>query len=129
MALHVLQDVGRERLGVHPHRADEVVGRLPVAELVDVAAQVVLGVALGVALHDVGVAPHLQLAAVLLARQPAVVVHAGAHAVGVVRVGDDEGDVALLGGEVPAGLRAARVHDHGVGLLQRMGAADAPSTL
>ena len=69
------------------------------------------------------VAPHLQLAAVLLAGQLAVVVHAGAHAVGVVRVGDHEGDVALLGGEVPAGLRAAGVHDHGVRLLQRVRAA------
>src|SRR5215831_21349994 len=75
---------------------------------------------LGLGLHDGGVAPHLHLAAVSLARELAVggdVRGVGGYVVGA-DIGEDE--VAVPAGEVPTALRRAGIHDHRMRRLDRL---------
>src|SRR5262245_35129654 len=111
MLLHLGQHRGGKRLGIGDHGLDQVGHRLPVALLVDVFVEIGVRLLLGVALLLVGVGPHLDVAAVFLARQVAVGIDLGLAIVEVVRAEHDIDQVAVLGREVLALVGAARIHD------------------
>ncbi len=119
MRLELLLHPGRQGLRVDAQHGDEIVRRFPVALLMDVVIEEFLRILLGLALHDVGVGPDLDAAAVF-ARERAILVHLRPDPLGIVRLHRDEGDIAILGREMAALVGAARVHHHRVRLLDRL---------
>src|ERR1700704_429074 len=100
----------RQSLGIGDHRLDQVGHRLPVAVLIDVIVEIILRLLLGLALHDIGVAPDLDLAAVFLAREVAVGVDLGLALREIVAAEHDIDHVAVFRREMLALGRAAGVH-------------------
>src|ERR1700730_12833488 len=109
--LHLGEHVRRERLGVGDHGIDQVGDRVPVALLIDVVIEIIARLLFGIALHHVGIAPHLQLAAIFLAGEVAIGVDLGLALVEIVAAENDIDHVAIFGREVLALLRSAGVHD------------------
>ena len=93
----------------------------PVTFLIDVIVVEVARLFLGLTLHDIGKRPHLHVPAVFFAREFAVGVDVALAFVELVLWKRHVGDVAVLGGEVPAALGATGIHQRRIGLLDRLG--------
>jgi hypothetical protein len=87
-----------------PH---QILGGNPIAFFVHVIMQEILGLLLGLALHDIAKAPDLDVAAIFLACEPPILVDLGAGEIEIVPVELDEGYVGVFGGKVLALLRPA----------------------
>src|SRR5215468_5455798 len=123
MRLVSVERLGVQRLIVQPEDPQEIAGSLPVALLVDVVVEIILGLLLALPADDVDVDPNPRFAP-MRARHLLEMIDLGLCAFGMGAVlEDDEIHVAVARGEFLRRGRSAGVHDRRMGLLQRLGLA------
>src|SRR6516225_5964087 len=119
MRLVSVERLGVQSLIVQPENLQEIAGGLPVALLVDVVVEIILGLLLARAADDVDVDPNPRFAAVRAGHLLEMIdLRLCALEMGAV-LEDDEIHVAVARGEILRCRRSAGVHDRRMGLPRR----------